>query len=175
MTIPFERILQNADQSWTFTWANAGSSSYRIVLQGVVLSTVSILSYTHKGNGFKTFPPPIEVASDSALVFSEKYKPYFYIQWYGEPLATQYLVQQLVSAVWTTLARVQESGQWLYTYQRSILLDETTDQFRVIAEDDIGNQAPPRQYTRYVVCPPLPVDAHTAISYAAGNITISAA
>ena len=175
MSIPFTSIIQNADQSWTFTWADAGASSYRVVLQGVLVSTVSIPSYTWTGGGFKTFPPPLEIVLSNQQALSEEFLPYFYIQWSGEPSASYYLIQQYVGSVWQMLANVTESGQWLYTYRTSILLDEAPYLFQVIAVDAFGDSATPRQYQRYVVCPPMPVDVSIDIGYAAGDITITSA
>jgi hypothetical protein len=54
-----------------------------------------------------------------------------------------------------------------------VLLDETTYNYRVIAVDKYGNDAPARNYSIYIVTPPLPPDPHIKIIYVKPDLLIS--
>jgi hypothetical protein len=171
-------IVQNADKSWTFTWQPlANTTTYRVVLWGIQLALTTSTSYTWTGFEYKDFPPPLEIMSEDAgtLALTEIFQPYLVMQWYGET-CSYYQVEQYLSAssLWNPIRQVTESGVWMYTYQTPTLLDETLYQFQVVAVDFYGNRSTPRLYTRYVVTTPFPPDSEVTLSYAAGNVVISA-
>lgn len=176
MTLPIQTITQNATRSWTFTWADTGALSYRVVLSGVQLAVVTTPTYTWNGTSFLTFPPPLEITDQDTPVLSEQFQPYLIIQWYGESQAKGYTIQQSVDSgvSYNTIAVFQESGSWVYTWQTPTLKDESTYLYRVIAVDFFGNESPARHYQIYVVTPPGSPDALVKIDYTNPNIIVSA-
>lgn len=174
MLIPITNIVLNADGTWTFTWANVGAAFYRVVLWGIQIARLNGTTYTWTGREYSTYPPPLEIAFQDQKVISETYLPYLIIQWYGDPSAQGYLVQQKSGNNWTTISTPQEVGSWVYTYQTVILKDENTYVYRVIALDQYGNQSTPRQYIRYVVCPPALAETSFKVQYNNPNVQIVA-
>jgi hypothetical protein len=170
--IQFTSIIRSTDGSWTFNW-NATTGSYRIVLWGEELATVSVTSYNYRNPTYKDFPPPLEVV-DYGLALSEENEPYLVMQWYGEPQASNYLIQQSKDngATWGNIGSLEENGQWIYTFRTGILVDRTKYQYRVIAVDNVDNQSPARYYTKYIVCPPIPPDSTVSVTYNKPNIVI---
>lgn len=169
MSLPITTIVRNSDGSFTYSWASTGALYYRIVLAGIQLDQVSGTSWSSAGANYKDsyegFPPPIEVMPTTSLALSEQYPSVFVMQWYGSQSVSWYAVQEFVGSVWTTVSRVTESGQWIYTYHTPVLSDETTFQFRVVAVDSLGNESDPRVYTFVVVRPPDQPDPDIVITY----------
>lgn len=172
MTIPITSVVQNSNQSWTFTWANSGQAYSRVVLWGIQLLKTTNFTYTWSGFEYTTYPPPLEIAYEDQQVLSEQFLPYLVMQWYGEQTAATYVVQENLAGTWTTIQTLLETGQWIYTFITPILTDETTYSYRVIALDDVGDESVPRGYNIYVVCPPLPTDGKVMVSYNQGTTSI---
>jgi hypothetical protein len=168
-------IVRNANRSWTFTWEGDPDDSHRIILWGILLTTVEGLSYTWEGQEYVDFPPPLEITLLNEKALSETFLPYFIVQWYGSDDAEDYLVQKLVGNTWTTINRVGGNNQWVYTFQTAILIDETTYDYRIVAINSVGDQSVPRRYRRFVVCPPKPPDGEVIIIYNKPNLTLEAA
>lgn len=169
MGLPITSIVRNARSNWTFSWTSTGAAYYRIVLYGQLLATVTGTSYTPTGTSvsqsFSDFPPPIEVEPETTPALSELYYPCMLIQWYGIATAGYYEVQSYDGADWNTVAQITEAGDWIYSWQGSVLADETTYQYRVIAVDGLGQTSAPRGYTESIVRPPDPPDKTTVIVY----------
>ena len=174
--IAIQSIILNSDGSWTFSWNSDGSTNYVVTLWGTVLQTGSSLTYTWSGSQeYISFPPPLEISStNNPYVLSNDYTPFLVLQWYGEGV-DHYDIQQYDGTVWNTIQTFQDTGSWIFTYITSVLTDQMTYLFQVIAVDSVGNQSTPRQYQRYVVCPPVPPDGDVVISYTNPNVVISAA
>jgi hypothetical protein len=170
--ITFTNITRNAGGTWTFSWDSTGADFYRVVLSGVEIARITTTTYTWGLQTSSLFPPALEVAEEDEQTLTEKFQPYLLLQWYGEPEVQQYLVQQLVGSDWQTVKTLQEVGSWVYSYRSPTLPDETTCNYRVIAEDRLGNQSDPREFLRYVVRPPDPPDGKVRAVYESGNITI---
>jgi len=180
VSIAIQNIVKNANGSWTFIWADIGASYYRAVLWGLEQKQVNpqngFASFTWNKQEYKKFPPPIEIAFEDQQVLSELYVPYLILQWYSDPLASKYQIQQSTDngATWTVIATLTQAGAWVYSYQTVILIDEVAYKYRVIAIDSIGNQSVARNFVRYVVCPPAPPDPKIKIAYTKPNVVITA-
>ncbi len=172
MTLPILSITKNAAGGWDFSWA-ATTPPYRIVLCGVELAIVSTNSYTWSGGGFASYPPPIEVV-DVGLALSEQFQPFLIMQWYGDESITSYTIQQSSDEVnWTTIQQIQEGGDWVYSYQTTVLIDGNTYYYRVFGTDFVGNQTPAREFIKYIVAPPPPPDPKLLITYSTPNVVIA--
>jgi hypothetical protein len=171
--IPFSTIVQNTNKSWVFTWPSQGAAFYRVILWGKQIGKTTGLTFTWIGQDYTTVPPPLEIAYENQPVQSELFSPILTVQWYGIGNAKQYNVQQLSGAVWNTIATIQESGQWVYTWTTPILLDGTVYSYRVFAVDSAGNQSVPRTYQRQVVTNPTPPDKVVQVGYTNPNIIVS--
>lgn len=176
MSVVFTSIVKNADRSWTFTWS--GSGTWRVVLYGVEIDTVTTNSYRWNADSvFTDYPPPLEVVVSTEEALSEQHRPYVILQWYREEDTARYLIQKSDDGVtnWTTIYTLAESGQWVYSYHSPILDDGTTHHWRVVAESAIGNQSPAQDYNAVIVTPPRPVDSEIVIEYSAGNVVVRGA
>jgi hypothetical protein len=176
MSISFISITKNADRSWTFTWS--GSGTWRVVLYGVYIATVTTPSYRWPSDSvFTDYPPPLEVVVSTEKALSEQHKPYVLIQWYREEDTARYLIQKSDdgSTGWATVYTMPEMGLWVYTYHSPILDDGTTHHWRVVAESAIGTQSPAQDYNATIVTPPRPVDSEIVIEYSAGNVVVRGA
>jgi hypothetical protein len=172
MSLPITSIVQNAGGSWTFSWAAVlPAAVYRVVLFGKQLTSTTATTYTYAGPGFPIYPPPLEIVSGTQLALSEQFSPYIYLQWYGVS-CSNYLVQQYSGSVWATVQSIKEVGQWIYTYASPVLADTVTYQYRVIAQDSLGNQSSPRQWVQLMVCPPRSPDGTVTVSYSNPLLTI---
>jgi hypothetical protein len=171
--IAFTSIVKNADNSWTFQWASTGAPSYRVVLQGRQIADVVPTEYTFNGQGYPTFPPSLEVVPEGQLATTELFSPLMVIQWYQDLPATQYIVQVQSGATWGLVAIVTEVGLWVSTYRTPVQVDGQTYNYRVFAQDSVGNQSAYRSYSRTVVCPPVSPDGTFAVGYGSGNVTIT--
>jgi hypothetical protein len=173
MMIQFDSIVQNVSGSWTFTWLSDGSPFYRVVFSGVELDQTTNLTYTWSGQGFGSFPPPLEIASGNLPVLSERFSPLMLIQWYGDPTCDYYLVQQYINSAWTTISTIQEVGYFLYQFGSPVLQDMTTYLYQVLAVDSVSGQSIAQQFQRYVVCPPTSPDGKINIGYSNPDIVIT--
>jgi hypothetical protein len=171
--IQFTSIVKQSSGSWLFSWNSTGATTYRVVLYGQQIATTTTNSYAWEGQGYNTFPPPLEVV-DTDFAQSELYLPFLVVQWYSEPGADSYLIQQNVAGNWITVGSQFEEGSWVYTYQTPTLIDERPYQYQVIAVDSLGNQATPRQYNVFIVTPPTPPDGQVQVTYSNPALTILA-
>lgn len=170
MTITFTDVRQTSDRSWVFTWADTGADVYRVVLFGVLVGTTSRLTWVWDGNGFLNSPPPLEVVEDGELALSELYPPYLAVQWYQEPGAESYTVEEYRSSSWAEVASIDEQGTWVYSYVTQTLTDGYLEKLRVTAYDDLGNPSAPEGFTMTVLtAPPVP---SVTVSYSGGNAVI---
>jgi hypothetical protein len=171
--IQFTSIVQNSNKSWTFTWADAGVASYRVVLDGILLAVPVELSYTTELFGYEDYPPELEVVKVGELALSEQYSPYVYLQWYYEPCVC-FVVKQLVGASWVQVARIMNNeALWVYTWRTRKLTDDTDYQFRIYAVDMLGNESVPRQWKFHSECPPKFDQNSIAVTYSGGNVIVS--
>ena len=177
MNIPITSITVNRQGNWTFNWSFVPLTTYRVVLYGTQLITGIFASYTFTGQGYSSFPPPIEVTIAPDLALSELFTPLMYIQFYGDPAVDHYDIQQSFDggATWITIDSFQESGQWIYSYLTGIQTDEQTFIYQVVAVDTIGNTSTPRMYVRYCVTPPAPPDGNVVVGYLNPFVIISQA
>jgi hypothetical protein len=175
MNLQFTSITVNSDRTWTFAWADTGADSYRVVLYGVELAVVTDTTYTWDREGFTNFPPPVEVVEEGDVAESEVYQPYLLIQWYKEPFAASYSVQEFQTSQWNQINTAVDTGEWVYSYQTRTLEDGTQEKLRVLALDELDNVSAARGFTKDVLANPKPPDGDISITYSASNIVIAEA
>ena len=176
MTVPIVSVAQNADLSWTFSWtAVAGVSHYRIILWGRETDRTTVTTYTYPGNDYQFNPPPLEIVAGDAKTLSELYRPFAQLQWYDETCRV-FNVYQFDGTNWNLVRSLPEGG-WVYTFDTGTLVDETSYQFGVTAQDRIGQESGREEYDFLIVCPPVPPDGTIVLSYvqAGHQIQIAAA
>lgn len=162
--------LQGRD-GWLFQWPSTGDPFYRIVLRGqqidlVVDSTNSMQSYLYDKANFIDYPPPLEIMPvSSGLAASEINPPFVQVQWYGDPTAVYYQVQELVSAVWTPVFEITEVGAPIYSWQSYLLADASTHQYQVVSFNSLDQGSAGMQVTVSVVTPPDFVETDYTITY----------
>jgi hypothetical protein len=172
-------ITKLINGGWLFQWPSTGDPYYRIVLQGeqiatVVDSTNSMQSYTITNPNFTSFPPPLEIMPASAgLAPSEINQPFLSVQWYGNPTAAMYQIQENIGGSWQLWFQIAEIGVTVYTWNGPILEDQTIHNYQVVAFNSLGQTAPPVPYQICVVTPPLFDDNDYEVNYASGQLVLS--
>lgn len=157
-----------------YTWS--GTAPYDVWLNGEkVLSQTDATSFVAQSPG-EDVPYAIEV-TDATLVGvaeSERYSPRLRIQWRGQTDAAYYAIQRYSGSAWETKQIARESGQGYYRYITTAEADGASAQWRVVAEDEDGNEGAVLSHTQTVVCNPSP--PNVAGTYAAGTglLTIAA-
>jgi hypothetical protein len=176
MSLPLLTFVQNVDLTWTVSWAAVpGALFFRIVLWGTQIDTTALLSYTYSGQAYTTYPPPLEVVPNGLKTLSELYSPLMLLQWYGQGSTISYYDLEQLAPTVQALQQQVENGQWVYSYQTPVLLDETTYSYSVASVDVLGNESSAEVYTNLIVCPPLPPDAQIVLSYVHSGHSIQVA
>lgn len=172
-SLPIDSINHKPDGAWVFAWIDTGNGPYRVVLDGSVLATVDGTSYEWTGNGYRTYPPPLEIVEDGEQAESQLHSPYVRIEWGRVPGAAGYGIEQRVASAWVRVGSRDDTGESTYYFQTGIQEDGSLCELRVSAEDAFGNPSSPVAFSKTVVrCPPPPDDSVQA-SYAPGFVTIS--
>jgi len=167
-------VIQNADGSWTFTWA-AGTSPYQVWLDGVLLlSNITDLTYTYALAGYESTPPPIEILNDGDAIENSLYSPILLLQWRGLVNAKAYSIERYVSGVWVPSGTASENGSGYYQFQTPALTEASEAQWRVTAVDQYGNTGTPLTFTKVIVRNPAPPAVD--ISYSStGDVVVTGA
>jgi len=159
--------LLGSNQGWLFQWPSTGDPYYRIVLQGQEIARVfdatnGMQSYIYNGSNFVINPPPLEVMPSSAgLAPSEINQPYLQIQWYGDPQASSYQVQENSQ----TLFQIAEVGAEVYTWITPVLADGQTHSYQVYSYNIIGQQSPALNFDVEVVTPSIITESLYDVTY----------
>lgn len=166
MNKPFLTITQNADKSWSFTWAAVtGASFYRLVLFGSQIAKQTATSYTFKIVGWDKAPPPLELVVDNGKACSELYVPFLTIQWYRIDGVVYYQIDEQVNGSWIKRATVSETGMQLLSQKMSPMADESAHVFRLRAADALGQFSAAREFDIGIVTPPRLVESNIRIRY----------
>lgn len=159
-----------SDGTWQYTW-NGPAGRYNVVLYGNVIAIATTNTYIYDLTGSPT-PPPLEIVPVGEPAMTEINRPFLRIQWYGDPNAIRYEVQEL-GTTWESVAYLSEIGEQVYTVDTPTLTDGETHQYRVIAFNDLDGSSPlPTYFTIVVVT--CPVIAELSITYSTPNITVAA-
>lgn len=173
MNILFTNILPRPNGAWLFTWAPVdGALSYRVILFGRVLNP-ALASTQYLYNQaipaeYSTYPPPLEVVTDSDVAVSEIYKPFVILQWYGSQSnirVAYYAIQQFISGSWRDGNRIPENGSYVYTLTTPVLTDGVTYNFRIVAVGPNGQESCTLPFQIVMVCNPRLVEPSIDISY----------
>ena len=157
---------------WKFTWS-PGAAPYSVWLEGVEVTTdLLIEEYEYDGADFPDVPPPLEILEAGDIADNETYPPRALVQWYGNPLAVAYEVEQKIDGVFTLVVAATERGDGYYSWTSLPLDDVTTHEFRVKAIDSFGNEGPLISFSVDIVRNPPAPDVTVAVS--AGDIVVSA-
>ena len=163
-----------ATLAWMYTWA--GTAPFDVWLSGEkVRNQTSDTTIIVEGADSEE-PPAIEVrdANDTGLAESQEYSPLLTFQWRGNTDSIRYLVQESVSSVWTTRKPIRESGLGYYRDTTLALADATAANWRVIAEDESGNQSQPLLIEVFIVRNPSPPSIDITYSSGTGLATVAA-
>lgn len=147
-------VTRMDDSGWHFAWL-PGVPPYQIYLDGILLDTVSDEEYSFSLPNYEEVPPELEILNAGDVSDGAKYPPYVNVQWRGLYNAINYTVEQYVDGNWEVEANVTENGSGYYHWQSPPLEDATTQQFRVTAQDLIGNQGTPVAFAIDVCRHPL--------------------
>jgi hypothetical protein len=83
--IPFTSITRLAGGKWRFDWVPTGADLYRVVLNGLFIQSIDAPPLDLGAHGSDHEPPPIELVEDDGVVLSEKFSPYFILEWWPNP------------------------------------------------------------------------------------------
>lgn len=110
----------------------------------------------------------------SDVAEQETYPGYLILEWRDYPTdAQRFLVQQYISAAWTTIGSVIADGRGYYAFETATLADVTTHQFRVYGVDEEGNSGRVWNFSAFMIRNP-DVPAITA-TYSNPDVTVAAA
>lgn len=97
------------------------------------------------------------------------------LNWRAQTDATEYRVEEYVSAAWTERQVIPANGSGSYVWQSRWLEDETTHQFRVVPVNSAGNDGTPLAFSMLLVrIPDVPRVTYT-YNATTDKVTIAAA
>jgi hypothetical protein len=172
--IPFTAIVKSTEGLWVFTWADLALASYRIVLAGKLLDTVTDPTYTSRLPNYDDFAPPLEVTGPDDLALSEQFPPEFSIQWYTESCGA-FIIEQYDGSSWTQIDLLHFHPEvQVYAYTTLPLQDDTTYRLRVTAVTTLTEDlSTPREYRNLVVTPPASPEPAIVLGYDAGATALT--
>jgi hypothetical protein len=154
------------------TWSGS-ADAYYVYRDGALLGTTEEEEFVVSVAAGSS--PVFEVLDDELAAPGRAYPGTVTLAFYHSVGADFYVVEELVSAVWTERARIANDGSEFFTWQSSWLLDDTTYQFRVTPVGTNGNAGTPITLTALVVHVPDEPDVEFAYAAGTGKVTISAA
>lgn len=147
-------VTQLQRSTWQFIWIAVGAKVYRIVLDGVLIDTITASSYVLTLPKFEDTPPPIEIVPDDQLALSEKNISRLTLQWYGVTGAVYYQIRRKVGGNLLPITGVKANGSWLYTFITPLQDDESFAEFQITAVDEYEQESAPLIFHHPVVrCP----------------------
>jgi hypothetical protein len=181
MSAVFTSIEKVGSATYEYKWS--GTGPFRIVNKGEIIEDEYANNSIKIQSDDSLEPEPIEVLDAAEVTAgttaeSQDNSPRAILQWRGNRDANYYLVQQLVTAVWTTRRTIAvEAGsefQGYYSFESDALDDGDAEQWRVIAVDDQSGQSQPLLFTFTVVAIPDPPSISLSYSDGTGLLTIAA-
>ncbi len=169
-------VSQNTDGSWAFSWT-AGTGPYQVWLDGLLIASPTVNSYTFRQPGYDTVPPELEILDAADTAENLLYPPYVLLQWRGIQGVSGYVIEIYTGASgapWQFVNTVKESRRGYYSWKSPPLVDDTVVQYRVSAIDLIGNQGPPIAFSIPVSCHPKAPSVSVTIDLS-GDIVVSGA
>ena len=177
VAMPAAKPQRIDEQSFSLALASQRTPpvTFRIFREGVLSDT--IFSTTGYATAlFQVRPgdhPFIEVLDHPDDAPSPAFPGRLLLHWQGVSGAISYRVEELVSAVWTLRATIQDDGAGAYSWQSRWLEDVTTHQFRTSAVDAAGNVGTPVAVTFFLVRHPDAPSVTYAWSAGTTKVTIS--
>jgi len=173
MTVSIDGYAWIDPRTVRVTWSSdLGSPTYRVYRDGALVATTTTPQMAF------TVDPDANldlVILDTADAPAPKYPARWTLGWWPVPGADAYRVEEYVGAAWTLRAEVQDTGAGYYQWTTRVLEDETTHQFRVLAEGADGNRSTPRALSALMVRHPDNTNVDYAYSAGSREVTISAA
>jgi hypothetical protein len=181
--ILFDSVEKVSTLDFKFRWS--GTGPYLKFLDGVEDYGVEYISPGIQEDMIVTSddseePPALEVidTSGSEVADQVKYPPFATIQWRGLDCFI-YRIQQLIDAVWVTQNviiedRTAATGFGYRRWASQPLVDGRAYQFRVIAEDENGNQGDPTLFTFTHIGIPAPPSITMVYDEGTGDLTTAA-
>ena len=172
-------ILVTAERVGTYTvkYTWSGTAPYDVWMNGEkILDQTSVEEYIAQYAG-SDVPYAIEVtdADDVTDADSLRFSPRLRLQWRGQADAYFYRIQRYNGSSWITKQIAEERGRGYYQFITPQETDGASVQWRVLAEDDQGNQSDAEQFTWSVVCNPDPPNVVGNWDEGSGELVISAA
>lgn len=160
---------------WRFDWdIVADDTLYEIWLNGTMIASTRLGTYTFNIEGYIEAPPPLEIYEEWAgKAENREYPPFAVIQWRGIAEAAGYVVEQKIGGSWRTAKHLQERGKGYYAYRTDVLDDDTAIDFRITALDNKGTEGTPIEFTcRVIRNPPPPEVSYVVVG---GNLVMEEA
>lgn len=171
--LPLTSVVRGDGLVWSFTWADTGADSYRIIIRGFLVAVVTSPTYIYNLPGYESSPPPIEVVEEGQLALSEIDRPFLVLQWWPVDCGF-YEVAEYINTAWVRQAIVIENRNALYSIQTPFLTDETLYQFRVNAVSSVQGRSDPIDFKEFIVTPPQPpLNIVVGFDDATTSITVS--
>jgi hypothetical protein len=167
--IPFTSITRLAGGKWRFDWVPTGADLYRVVLNGLFIQSIDAPPLDLGAHGSDHEPPPIELVEDDGVVLSEKFSPYFILEWWPNPDCHHYEVST-PSAV---LRNITEKGLPLYEFRVGELTDETGYTWTVKCVDSLGQKSSGFLFNWFEVRVPILHETEYKVGYNAGTTSIT--
>jgi hypothetical protein len=144
MTVTYQEPSLIDEMAFRLTWSSNETQPvpFRVYREGVQIAAFN--SADGLGEIVLTVAPGespfVEVLDKTGSVPSIAFPGRLTIHWQAVSGASSYLVQEYISAAWTTQQTVLDNGEGSFTWLSRWLDDLSTNQFRVIPVDSAGNQ-----------------------------------
>lgn len=158
-----------------YTWS--GTAPYDVWLNGerVVNQGAEAEFVAQRPGGGVYYAIEVRDAASTGEPESAMYSPRLRLQWRGNVDTSVYLVQRYSGSEWVTQQIVVEGGEGYYVYFTPGEADGDTVQWRVVSEDEAGNQGTVAAHSEVMVCTPAPPDVVGSYAAGTGLLTIAAA
>jgi len=150
---------------------------YSVYYKGVLWASTTNQYYEITEAGATDEPPALEIRSfgQEGVASNIRYPSRFVIQWRGTTTAYMYVVQEYYGGAWVERERFEENQRGYYKYMTKHLPDVTLAKWRVLAEDQYGNQSAALPFEGLVVSNPPPPAVEMSYDDVTGLLTVSEA
>ena len=160
MAVTFTKTQAQDGQSFRveFTSDETTPVPFRVIVDGLEVGAFS----SSDGSGSFVVTVGIdesvflEVLDKACQIPSIAFSGRMRVNWQAVVGATQYRVEEFVSAVWTARATITDRGEGAFEFVSRFLEDVTAHLFRVIPIDAAGNEGSPLTFTSLMVRHPAP-------------------
>jgi hypothetical protein len=167
-------IMYAGPLAWRLRWASDDpDATFRVYRDGQLIAqteqTEAIVAVV-PGTA-----PVFEVLDDPDEEPSDGFPPYVTLQWAQTAETAEYRVEELVSAVWTTLATIPDENAAYYRWTSEPLDDVSSHSYRIVPVGTNGNDGTPLTFAVLLVRVPDPPDMTMSYFSGAGLLTFDLA